>query len=65
MMDYPVFICFDCGRRHGKGHHNNNIMTVHLGVCDICKRYTSVTEPRDFGHLRETWKDAVKQGGGE
>jgi len=58
---YPDLICFDCGRKHGRARHSNRISTVHLGVCDICQRYTSVTEPRDFNHLRDTWRDAYEQ----
>ena len=48
---YPVFICFECGKEYGKGMPEGHVCTVHVGRCDICGRETSVTEPRDFGHL--------------
>lgn len=58
---YPDWVCFDCGRKHGRARHSNRISTIHLGVCDICQRYTSVTEPRDFNHLRDSWKESYKK----
>lgn len=29
--------------------------TFHLGCCGVCGETKPVTEPRDFGHLRDGW----------
>jgi hypothetical protein len=49
---YPDWICHDCGRKHGRGMPAGHIATWHAGTCDICRQSASVTEPRDYGHLR-------------
>jgi hypothetical protein len=59
-QDYPVFICFDCGTRYGRGMPPGHICTVHEGVCEICGARASVTEPRDFGHLCKDWRAMAK-----
>lgn len=48
-MTYPEFVCFECGVKYGR--HQARICTVHEGVCGVCGKTASVTEPRDFGHL--------------
>ena len=50
---YPDWICFPCGQAYGRGGPDGHIATWHEGTCDICGQSASVTEPRDFGHLRE------------
>lgn len=53
---YPDWICAACGEIHGKGRCG--LATWHMGTCDVCKtKNTPITEPRDFGHLKESWKD--------
>lgn len=52
--DYPAWICGDCGKRYGR--RECGIATWHSGKCDVCKRTEAVTEPRDFGHLKDDWK---------
>lgn len=59
--DYPGWICSDCGIKHGRGFRNgdkvNKVATWHYDKCDVCgQNNVMVTEPRDFGHLRNTWK---------
>jgi hypothetical protein len=54
---YPVWICLDCGREHGKRAEANRGCTLHEGVCDLCGRKAMVTEPRDFGHLHQSWRN--------
>ena len=49
---YPDWICAPCGQAHGRGMPAGHIATWHEGICDICRRSASVTEPRDYGHLR-------------
>lgn len=53
---YPDWICIDCGEKHGKGP-GNDCCTMHMGVCGVCGKDAAVTEPRDFGHLKEGWND--------
>lgn len=49
--DYPSWICFDCGKKHGR--RTPGVATYHENTCDICGEKKLVTEPRDFGHLPE------------
>jgi hypothetical protein len=49
---YPDWICHECGRKHGRGWPEGHVATFHAGTCDICGQSASVTEPRDYGHLR-------------
>ena len=49
--DYPSWVCAVCGEKYGR--HPAGVSTWHVGACGICGRVTGVTEPRDFGHLRE------------
>lgn len=51
-MKYPNWICHSCGVKHGNGKQSS-ISCWHNGKCDICKRETAVTEPRDYGHMKE------------
>jgi hypothetical protein len=48
---YPDWICSSCGAKHGL--RRCGVCTWHVGTCGICGIEASVTEPRDFGHLRE------------
>lgn len=58
----PKWICDGCGQLYGRWHQGNysgplhHCATYHIGVCDICKEKTSVTEPRDYGHVVRDWK---------
>lgn len=49
VMMYPKEICRECGLKYGRSVPD--ITTWNPGTCDICKKVTDVTEPRDFGHL--------------
>jgi rRNA maturation protein Nop10 len=53
---YPAWVCFPCGRKYGRGMPAGHLCTVHTDICDICGEETSVTEPRDFGHLKPGWR---------
>ena len=57
---YPAFICAPCGKKHGQREFMHPGATWHMATCDICGNLDAVTEPRDFGHLRDTWNDDVK-----
>jgi hypothetical protein len=53
VSSYPTWICNPCGRKHG--NEPVALATWHQGTCGICGRLTGVTEPRDFGHLKDGW----------
>lgn len=50
---YPDVVCFPCGQQYGRGRRAGALATAYEGTCGICGRQTVVTEPRDFGHLRQ------------
>lgn len=50
---YPAWICSDCGEKYGR--QLPKLATWHEGECEICGFTSAVTEPRDFGHLKEGW----------
>jgi ribosomal protein L37AE/L43A len=54
---YPDWICDECGRLHGKRPEGNPYgATWHIDECGVCGTGgVEVTEPRDFGHLKEGW----------
>ena len=52
--DYPSWICFSCGKRHGNRKPGDGA-TWHEGECGVCGKKAIVTEPRDFGHLKPDW----------
>ena len=43
------WVCLSCGVKHG--HKGVDIATWHRGVCDICNKRKTVTQPRDFGYI--------------
>ena len=53
----PMWCCSDCGNRYGQriptGVH---IASYHNGLCEVCGVWKAVTEPRDFGYLKRTWR---------
>ena len=56
-LNYPVWVCQACGELHGKRQVNPNA-TWHAGDnCGLCGIPDSVTEPRDFGHLKDGWQN--------
>lgn len=56
MNNYPTWVCFDCGKKYGRGAPPGHVCAVHDGICDICTQTKQVTEPRDFGHLKAGWR---------
>ena len=54
LLKYPVVICHVCGMKYG--NKQPYIATWYDGKCGVCGKYTAVTEPRDFGHLKGEWK---------
>lgn len=52
--NYPSVICAPCGKIWGR--RECGMATWHIAKCGICGDATSVTEPRDFGHLRDGWQ---------
>lgn len=60
-MIYPQWICVDCGQKHGKRVPQFHIFTAHINKCDVCGYTKIVSEPRDYGHLKDTWKACAKK----
>jgi rRNA maturation protein Nop10 len=56
--EYPVWVCRPCGQRWGR--HGCGVATWHTDVCGLCGAKTSVTEPRDYGHLRDGWESPAE-----
>lgn len=54
LKEYPVWVCAGCGEKYG--NHPLGLATWHRGICGICNSDAMVTEPRDFGHLKEGWQ---------
>jgi hypothetical protein len=50
---YPDWICRPCGFAYGRFPGQDRVSTYHQDTCGICGEFTTCTEPRDFGHLRQ------------
>jgi hypothetical protein len=50
---YPAWICRPCGEEHGRGMPAGHVSTWHMDTCGVCGQFTSVSEPRDFRHLKQ------------
>ena len=55
--DYPVWVCAKCGKKYG--NRIPIMATWHTGVCGVCLEAASVTEPRDYGHLKPEWINEI------
>lgn len=66
-IPYPEWVCHTCGMDFGgwykKGVYTgpeHHCSTHHMGTCGVCGATdVSVTEPRDYGHLRKDWRHAA------
>jgi hypothetical protein len=59
---YPDWICNDCGKKHGRQPSGNPYgATYHEDQCGVCFQIKEVTEPRDFSHLKPSYKNDVKK----
>lgn len=52
--DYPAWICSDCGDKWGRKECGDS--TWHEGECGVCGSVAPVTEPRNYGYLKDGWK---------
>lgn len=52
--DYPQWICSECGDNYGR--RECGLATFHLNTCDVCGFEEMVTEPREYGHLKDGWQ---------
>jgi hypothetical protein len=67
--DYPAWVCYDCGETYGTWFKRgiyigppHHCATHHMGTCGLCKAVdVSVTQPRDYGHLRSDWHAGLKK----
>ena len=57
--DYPAWICSDCGDKWGR--KECGISTWHEDKCDMCGYVSLVTEPRDYGHLKDGWEKGKRK----
>jgi len=50
--DYPTWVCSECGLEASRNMGNRPLAftrsTFHPGICGVCGKEKSVTEPRDF-----------------
>lgn len=53
----PTWVCYSCGKKHGRNPQPKHASTWHEDQCGVCGRTMPCTEPRDFGYLRE-WRRA-------
>jgi hypothetical protein len=53
-MYYPSWVCAKCGEQYGRKLAGS--ATWHQGACGVCLADAAVTEPRDYGHLRDEWR---------
>jgi hypothetical protein len=46
------WVCFPCGKRASDKSKTKcfSVSTCHMGTCDVCGKFSVVTEPRDFGY---------------
>lgn len=58
---YPAWVCIDCGNKYGRGYPDGHCCTVHNGTCGLCGQTKPVTEPRDFGHLKQGWREQYER----
>lgn len=56
--EYPAWICSECGGKYGR--RKCGVATFHMDTCGVCGEKKMVTEPRDFGHLKDGWKYVKK-----
>ena len=52
-LRYPDWVCRPCGWQYGRFPSMDRISAWHEGTCGICGQRGPVTEPRDFGPLRD------------
>ena len=51
LAPYPAWVCAECGRKHNpKKEMRSPWATWHPGVCGVCGKQASVTEPRDYNY---------------
>ena len=57
---YPEWICYDCGEKYGRqsiGFHAKG----RNGECEICGISKTVTEPHNYGWLKNGWQQMALQ----
>jgi hypothetical protein len=47
-----IRVCIPCGKRASDkcGTKIFSVSTFHMETCDVCGKFSVVTEPRDFGY---------------
>ncbi len=54
--EYPAWVCQECGLKYGRQTSKDHVCTWHPDICGVCGQEKIVTEPRDFGHLKDNWR---------
>jgi len=54
LKPYPAWVCIDCAKnaltQDALKKLEGSLSTFHYGMCGICEKEKSVTEPRDYGY---------------
>lgn len=55
LKKYPTWVCSDCGKagltsKSVDRYMPEEVSTFHKGICGVCGKELSVTQPRDYGY---------------
>lgn len=49
----PPWVCLKCAASRGAHMPEGHVYTAHIDTCGLCGQETTVTEPSDFGRMRD------------
>jgi hypothetical protein len=52
----PEVVCNGCGTLFGRYMRPDRVSSYWMDTCGVCGKHMAVTEPRDFGYLKEGWE---------
>lgn len=50
LKPYPAWVCPWCIKKAGGVQRVGTMAIFHKDICDVCRKITFVTEPRDYGY---------------
>ncbi len=50
LNNYPIYSCSDCCNEHGGKWPQGHIGSFHVGICDVCNEWKSITSPSDYSY---------------